>query len=152
MQYSERRNITRWIIITTSFVIVSLILLNTYSFFQIFKNEERHKMELWAQAQTTLINSDLNADTSLPLKIIQKAEIPIFFTSNNKTFIKNKDFSNFYFKLEFFYRKKILKKIFGNEDIKFYDYSLKRIIGYILKKIGLFNEIKKFLIYIKYIK
>lgn len=84
MQYSERRNITRWIIITTSFVIVSLILLNTYSFFQIFKNEERHKMELWAQAQTTLINSDLNADTSLPLKIIQNARIPIVVTENNK--------------------------------------------------------------------
>ena len=84
MQYSERRNITRWIIITTSFVIVSLILLNTYSFFQIFKNEERHKIELWAQAQTTLINSDLNADTSLPLKIIQNARIPIVVTENNK--------------------------------------------------------------------
>lgn len=84
MQYSERRNITRWIIITTSFVIVSLILLNTYSFFQIFKNEERHKMELWAQAQTTLINSDLNADTSLPLKIIQNARIPIVVTENDK--------------------------------------------------------------------
>ena len=84
MQFSERRNLTRWIIIATSFVIVSLILWNTYSFFQIFKTEERNKMELWAQAQTTLINSDVNADISLPLKIIQNARIPIIVTENNK--------------------------------------------------------------------
>jgi hypothetical protein len=84
MQFSERRNLTRWIIITTSFVIVSLILWNTYSFFQIFKIEERHKMELWAQAQKTFINSDINSDISLPLKIIQNARIPIVVTENNK--------------------------------------------------------------------
>ncbi len=84
MQFSDRRNITRWIIIATSFVIVSLILWNTYSFFQIFKTAERNKMELWAQAQKTLINSDTNADISLPLKIIQNANIPIIVTQNNK--------------------------------------------------------------------
>ena len=53
MQFSERRNTTRWIIIITSFVIVSLILWNTYSFFQIFKQEERTKMELWAKEVTS---------------------------------------------------------------------------------------------------
>ena len=37
MQFSEKRNFTRWIIIMASFVIVVLILWNTYSFFQIFK-------------------------------------------------------------------------------------------------------------------
>ena len=84
MQFSDRRNMTRWIIIATSFVIVSLILWNTYSFFQIFKTAERNKMELWAQAQKTLINSDINADISLPLKIIQNANIPIIVTENNK--------------------------------------------------------------------
>ena len=84
MQFSDRRNITRWIIIATSFVIISLILWNTYSFFQIFKTAERNKMELWAQAQKTLINSDINADISLPLKIIQNANIPIIVTQNNK--------------------------------------------------------------------
>lgn len=84
MQFSDRRNMTRWIIIATSFVIISLILWNTYSFFQIFKTAERNKMELWAQAQKTLINSDINADISLPLKIIQNANIPIIVTQNNK--------------------------------------------------------------------
>ena len=58
MQFSERKNTSRWIIIFASFLIISLILWNTYTFFQIFKNEERLKMNLWANAQKTLINAD----------------------------------------------------------------------------------------------
>ena len=44
MQFAERPNTTRWIIIIASFVIVTLILWNTYNFFQVFKTEERQKM------------------------------------------------------------------------------------------------------------
>jgi two-component system, sporulation sensor kinase D len=84
MQFSQNRNTTRWIIIITSFVIVLLILWNTYSFFQIFKNEERIKMEHWAEAQKTLNNVDVNTDIELPLKIIQNATIPIIETENDK--------------------------------------------------------------------
>jgi len=83
MQFSERRNITRWIIIATSFVIVSLILWNTYSFFQIFKNEERIKMEHWALAQKKINTDDLNADLELPLAIIQDPRIPIVLALND---------------------------------------------------------------------
>ena len=61
MQFSEKRNLTRWVIIISSFLIASLILWNTYSFFQIFKEEERNKMELWATAQKSLINATLDA-------------------------------------------------------------------------------------------
>ena len=77
MQFSENRNTWRWTIIVVSFIIVVLILLNTYSFFQIFKNEERVKMEQWAEAQKSLQNADLNTDIELSLKIIQNAKIPI---------------------------------------------------------------------------
>lgn len=83
MQFSERRNITRWTIIATSFVIVLLILWNTYSFFQIFKNEERIKMQNWAIAQKKINSDDLNADLELPLEIIQNASIPIIKTEND---------------------------------------------------------------------
>ncbi len=83
MQFAENRNFSRWIIIGSSFVIVLLILWNTYTFFQIFKNEERKKMQLWANAQKTLINADLNTDTSLPLEIIQNATIPIMVVKND---------------------------------------------------------------------
>ena len=84
MQFSERRNITRWLIISASFIIVSLILWNTYTFFQIFKNEERIKMERWAEALKTLSIADVNTDTELPLKIIQNATIPIIVTQDKK--------------------------------------------------------------------
>ncbi|WP_333693156.1 sensor histidine kinase [Flavobacterium sp.] len=82
MHFSESRNVTRWFLIASSFVIVSLILWNTYSFFQRFKEDERIKMELWANAQTTVINSD-DEDISLPLKIISNTTtIPIILTDS----------------------------------------------------------------------
>jgi two-component system, sporulation sensor kinase D len=83
MQFSERKTQTRWILITVSFVIILLILWNTYTFFQIFKNEERVKMQQWAEAQKTLQNAEINTDIELPLKIIQNARIPIILTENN---------------------------------------------------------------------
>ena len=57
-------------LILASFVIVLLILWNTYSFFQIFKNEERVKMELWASAQKSLMTADVDTELDLPLEII----------------------------------------------------------------------------------
>jgi two-component system, sporulation sensor kinase D len=83
MQFSERKNQTRWILILVSFVIIVLILWNTYTFFQIFKNEERTKMEHWAEAQKTLQTAEINTDIELPLKILQNARIPIIMTENN---------------------------------------------------------------------
>ena len=84
MQFSERRNTTRWIIIFASFFIISLILWNTYTFFQIFKNEERLKMNLWAQAQKTLINAGENTEVELPLQIFSNnTSIPIVLTEND---------------------------------------------------------------------
>lgn len=58
--------------IAVSFVIVTLILWNTYTFFQKFKTEERVKMEILAEAQKELGSiSDLNASVTLPLKVIE---------------------------------------------------------------------------------
>ncbi|WP_374174865.1 PAS domain-containing sensor histidine kinase [Flavobacterium tructae] len=85
MSFSERRNTTRWIIITISFLIISLILWNTYTFFQIFKNEERLKMNLWANAQKTLVNADENTDLDLPLEIINNnTSVPVMLTMYDK--------------------------------------------------------------------
>jgi hypothetical protein len=42
MQFSEEKNTTRWIIILHPFLIISLILWNTYTFSD-FQNEERLK-------------------------------------------------------------------------------------------------------------
>ncbi|SFU28409.1 Histidine kinase-, DNA gyrase B-, and HSP90-like ATPase [Pustulibacterium marinum] len=71
--FFQKRNTIRWILIVSSFVIVSLILWNTYNFFQKFKDEERTKMEIWAAAQQTVINAPKSSevDLMLPLKILE---------------------------------------------------------------------------------
>lgn len=60
------RNIIRWIIIISSFIIISLILWNTYVFFQKFKAEERVKMNTWSVAQKDLLKNidDLDKDVN----------------------------------------------------------------------------------------
>ncbi|SHF72961.1 Histidine kinase-, DNA gyrase B-, and HSP90-like ATPase [Flavobacterium fluvii] len=84
MQFSKSRNTTRWVIIFASFLIISMILWNTYNFFQIFKNEERLKMNLWANAQKTLINAGETTDVELPLLIFSNnTSIPIILTEND---------------------------------------------------------------------
>ena len=73
MKISSKQHVLRWILIAISFLIVSLILWNTYRFFQKFKEEERVKMENFSQAQKELGKIiDLNGNISdFPLKIIQ---------------------------------------------------------------------------------
>jgi len=67
----SNRNISRWIIIIASFAIISLILWNTYAFFQNFKAEERSKMKNWSSAQRELGKMiDLEGNVNLPLDII----------------------------------------------------------------------------------
>ena len=90
MQFSERRNLTRWFIIVASFFIVVLILWNTYNFFQIFKNEERAKMEFWASAQKTLANANEFTDIELPFQIIQNnTTIPMIVTDSKDSIISH---------------------------------------------------------------
>jgi two-component system, sporulation sensor kinase D len=66
MTFSFNRNIIRWIIIISSFIIISLILWNTYTFFQKFKAEERVKMKTWSVAQIDLLKNidDLDKDVN----------------------------------------------------------------------------------------
>ncbi|MFH6767648.1 HAMP domain-containing sensor histidine kinase [Gaetbulibacter aquiaggeris] len=70
MIFTKYKNTFRWVMIVLSFIIISLILWNTYVFFQNFKAEERTKMDIWAEAQSDFINSDTNANLDLTLKIL----------------------------------------------------------------------------------
>ena len=76
MKFPTNTLIFKRIAVLISLTIVSLILWNTYIFFQKFKTEERVKMESYGDATqelNTLNLEDLNKETSLlPLKIIQK--------------------------------------------------------------------------------
>ncbi|MFQ3238439.1 MAG: two-component system, sporulation sensor kinase D [Olleya marilimosa] len=60
MFFTKHRQLIRWIIIVASFAIISLILWNTYVFFQKFKAEERRKMQTWSYAQSDFLNSFKN--------------------------------------------------------------------------------------------
>ncbi len=88
MQFSKHKDLIRWILILCSFVIISLILWNTYEFFNFFKNEERVKMEYWAEAQKTLLNADENTEVELPFKVISNNKtIPIMLTNQSDSII-----------------------------------------------------------------
>ena len=83
MASHKNTQIIRWIVITTSFIIVALILWNTYDFFIKFKTEERAKMEVLAKAYERLSSADLNADISLEDKIIgNNHNIPMIITND----------------------------------------------------------------------
>jgi len=64
MFFTKNRQLIRWVIIIASFAIISLILWNTYVFFQKFKDEERSKMAIWSAAQAEfqkgLLNDNVN--------------------------------------------------------------------------------------------
>ncbi|WP_396174680.1 sensor histidine kinase [Flavobacterium sp.] len=92
MQFSDSRNVTRWILISLSFVIISLILWNTYSFFQIFKEDERMKMELWAEAQKSLSNADENTDIGLTAVLLNNNKsIPLILTDEFNTYLDGRN-------------------------------------------------------------
>ena len=73
------------IAITVSFIIVSLILWNTYSFFKKFKEEERTKMQMYAVAMeemNTSVQSELNQNLSeLTLKVMSNNNNPLILVS-----------------------------------------------------------------------
>ncbi|PNQ75057.1 two-component sensor histidine kinase [Hanstruepera neustonica] len=76
MIFSKHRNITRWIIVIASFGIISLILWNTYVFFQHFKEEQRKKMDIWAAAQSDIQQNFLTDN-------INPVSSKVFFDTKN---------------------------------------------------------------------
>ena len=90
MQFSNQNSTTRWVLILSSFLITVLILWNTYTFFQIFKNEERLKIELWAEAQKTINNASSDTDLDLPFQIISNNNtIPILLTNQKDSILQS---------------------------------------------------------------
>ena len=91
--FFSQNKIKPWVLLTV-FVIVALILWNTNILFQILKEEERTKMELWATAQQELIeNSDLSRDYGiLAFDVLQKIGVTPMIQVNASGYIK--DFKN----------------------------------------------------------
>jgi two-component system, sporulation sensor kinase D len=87
-------NNTFWlkrIAILVSFAIVSLILWNTYIFFQRFKQDERAKMEIFATAiEEFESNTDLNASFNLETKVFENIKgIPLILTDENEKILSS---------------------------------------------------------------
>lgn len=95
MQFSESRNFTRWFIILASFLIVILIVWNTYYLFQTFKAEERNKMQVWANAIEELNRADPNADVGFLSDIINNNKtIPIIMTDSRDLILSHTNLSD----------------------------------------------------------
>ena len=149
MKISSKQHVLRWVMIAISFLIISLILWNTYRFFQKFKEEERIKMENFSQAQTELGKIiDLNGNISdFPLKVIQSnTTTPMIIensegsfesknieqlSNNNQEYLKNLSlkFSSENPPIEIMYEGETLSTIYyGDSDLlnklKYYPFAL----------------------------
>ncbi|WP_291870622.1 HAMP domain-containing sensor histidine kinase [Maribacter sp.] len=85
MNFNPNRKTYNLILLAIAFGIVSLILWNTNSFFKKFKEEERLKMEIWATAQSELLQSSEDMDLgNLTIKVLQN-------NSSSPMILENKD-------------------------------------------------------------
>jgi signal transduction histidine kinase len=95
MNFSKNRKIIRFILISFSFIIVTAILWNTYNFIQKFKEEERTKMEIIAEAQVSLVKLVNNNDD---FKIFKKTVLNLpnltYKTKQEILKIAKEDFEN----------------------------------------------------------
>ena len=91
MKFNPKKKTSNIILLVASFVIVSLILWNTNSFFQKFKEEERYKMEIWATAQSEFQSLPADADPgNLHLLVFQKnTSTPMILVSKDGTIKTN---------------------------------------------------------------
>ncbi|MDC3388193.1 HAMP domain-containing histidine kinase [Flavobacteriaceae bacterium] len=82
----ENKNLFRWLSIIVSSILVILILLNTYLFFQDVKEEERTKMKIWSKAFDDVNNNDdLNSVVNqLSLEILQSNQTTPMIIINTK--------------------------------------------------------------------
>ncbi|MAK36270.1 MAG: hypothetical protein CMC15_08850, partial [Flavobacteriaceae bacterium] len=70
----NRKALIRWGIITVSIFIVTLVAWNTSVFFDVLKQNERSKMQIWASAQQDLQEQILSNDgvmSDVVLKVIE---------------------------------------------------------------------------------
>lgn len=122
--FFQKRNTIRWILIVSSFVIVSLILWNTYNFFQKFKHEERAKMEIWATAQQTIINAPKTSevDFMLPLKILESNKsTPMILIDVNGTVLSTQNMNEKKVNDSLYIQDKIAQFTYENQPIEVVD-------------------------------
>lgn len=166
----QNASLIRWFFIATSAIIVSLILWNTLVFFNELKENERQKMQIWAEAQKEIASAtlDLNssiskisleaikANTSTPM--ISFSQKDTIYKGNNIEFDINENpkrrdalivqFKSEYKPLEIKYEGKIYETVYyGNSPLinklKYYPAILIIILILFVAAIYYFNETAK---------
>ena len=72
MTFNDENRFIRWFILVSSVAIVGIFLWNVSIFFIRLKKEERDKMEIWVNAYSEILNSDLNEDIPVELMVLSK--------------------------------------------------------------------------------
>lgn len=134
MAFPQNNNFLRWLVIIASFIIISLILWNTYVFFQNFKAEERAKMDIWYSAYYEINDSrNLKDDIGkLPLEIIQSnSTTPMILTDKEGNIRNYSNISDKKAKDSLYLQKLILKFKDENNPIKvIYKNEIQSVIYY----------------------
>lgn len=166
MQISS--TLTRWLFISFSILIISLILWNTYSFFNQLKDNERTKMQIWAAAQAEFQEIDLSANGgNMILDVLQtNTTTPMILYSHKEDTYDSKNISNLdvknkskrerlidqfiseYKPIEVIYKEELLQTIYyGNSPIinkiKYYPAFLILILFLFITAIYFFNKTAK---------
>jgi len=82
------KTIFTWIFLLVSIVLIGLFLYFSNRLVNQLEEEERSKIELWAEAYRKLFVADTEADMSLELKVIEaNTTIPVFYTDDQGTLL-----------------------------------------------------------------
>ena len=77
------KNKLQWLFLILSVVLIALFLYFSNRLVQSLGQEERTKMEIWADAYRQLLLADENADMTLELKVMaSNTTIPVFYTDD----------------------------------------------------------------------
>lgn len=115
MNFNPKKRTSNVILLIAAFIIVSLILWNTNSFFKKFKEEERAKMEIWATAQSELLQSSEDMDLgNLTIKVLQNNTSTPMILVNKDGSIKTNNMPKEVVEDTLYIKEKILK--FSSEN------------------------------------
>ena len=118
---NKTKNISNWVLVFLSLITISIILWNTFLFFQKFKIEERSKMEIWSLAQTELTKSLENDNISnLTLEVLKNNSTTPMIKVNKNGEIEYNNIDNLDVKDSIKINKLIRKFKSENSPIKIY--------------------------------
>jgi signal transduction histidine kinase len=164
----NKKALVRWFFVLLSVTIISLILWNTYAFFNQLKENERNKMRIWAAAQEELAAEDeisemvlkvLESNTTTPMVLYSHKEDSYDVRNIEETQtdsvkvrehrkIMAEQFTSEYKPIEVYYKDELLQTIYyGNSPIinklKYYPAVLILIIVLFFTAIYLFYQTSK---------